>query len=110
LDDGIAHTFASTAVRGNSIRAATGQRGRRPPNPPAFCPDAGFNLAEAYDKVREYKQQNPGVTKEDLIKKVADNRATIRQRLVGFLSPEQLTKWDAEATKAKEFLGQKLAA
>ena len=69
----------------------------------------GF-LSEAYDKVHEYKQQNPAVTKEDLIKKVADNRATIRQRLVSFLTPEQLTKWDAEATKAKEFLGQKLAA
>jgi periplasmic protein CpxP/Spy len=69
----------------------------------------GF-LSEAYDKVQEYKQQNPSVTKEDLIKKVADNRATIRQRLVSFLTPEQLTKWDAEATKAKEFLGQKLAA
>ena len=48
--------------------------------------------------------------KEDLIKKVAENRAPIRQRLVDFLTPEQLTKWDAEATKAKEFLGQKLAA
>jgi hypothetical protein len=44
------------------------------------------------------------------LRKVADNRATIRQRLVGFLTPEQLTKWDAEAAKAKEFLGQKLAA
>ena len=69
----------------------------------------GF-LSEAYDKVQEYKQQNPGVTKEDLIKKVADNRATIRQRLVSFLTPEQLTKWDAEATKAKEFLFHKFAA
>ena len=69
----------------------------------------GF-LSEASEKLQEYKQQNPGVTKEDLIKKVADNRANIRQRLVSFLTPEQLTKWDAEATKAKEFLGQKLAA
>jgi Spy/CpxP family protein refolding chaperone len=69
----------------------------------------GF-MSEAYEKVQEYKQQNPGVSKEDLIKKVADNRATIRQRMVSFLTPEQLTKWDAEATKAKEFLGQKLAA
>ena len=67
-------------------------------------------LSEASEKLQEYKQQNPGVTKEDLIKKVADNRANIRQRLVSFLTPEQLTKWDAEATKAKEFLGQKLAA
>jgi periplasmic protein CpxP/Spy len=69
----------------------------------------GF-LSEASEKLQEYRQQNPGVTKEDLIKKVADNRTTIRQRLVSFLTPEQLTKWDAEATKAKEFLGQKLAA
>jgi hypothetical protein len=45
-----------------------------------------------------------------LIKKVADNRAAIRQHLVSFLRPEQLTKWNAGATKAKEFLGQKLAA
>jgi hypothetical protein len=56
----------------------------------------GF-LSEAYDKVQEYEQQNPGDTKEDLIKKVADNRAMIRPRLVSFLTAEQLTKWDAEA-------------
>jgi protein CpxP len=67
-------------------------------------------MSEAYEKVQEYKQQNPNATKEDLFKKLADNRASIRQRLVGFLSPEQLTKWDAELGKAKEFLGQKLAA
>jgi Spy/CpxP family protein refolding chaperone len=68
----------------------------------------GF-LTEASEKLQEYKQQNPGATKEDLIKKVAGNRTTIRQRPLSFLTPEQLTKWDAEATKAKEFLGQKLA-
>jgi hypothetical protein len=31
-------------------------------------------------------------------------------RLVNFLSPEQLTKWDAAVKNAKEFLGEKLAA
>jgi hypothetical protein len=67
-------------------------------------------LSEASEKLHEYKQQNPNASREDLIRKVADNRATIRQRLVSFLTPEQLTKWDAEAAKAKEFLGQKLAA
>ena len=67
-------------------------------------------LSEAYEKVHEYKQQNPNATREDLMKKVADNRASIRQRLVNFLTPEQLTKWDTEVTKAKEFLGQKIAA
>jgi hypothetical protein len=36
----------------------------------------GF-LSEASEKLQEYKQQNPGVTKEDWIKNVAGNRATI---------------------------------
>jgi predicted HTH transcriptional regulator len=69
----------------------------------------GF-LSEASEKLQEYKQQNPNVSREDLIRKVADNRATIRQRLINFLTPEQLNKWDAATAKAKEFLGQKLAA
>jgi hypothetical protein len=38
------------------------------------------------------------------------NRDAIRQRVVAFLSPEQLKKWDAEKEKAKDFLGQKIAA
>lgn len=69
----------------------------------------GF-MAEASEKVQEYKQQNPNASREDLLKKVAENRAAIRQRLVNFLTPDQLSKWDAEISKAKEFLGQKLAA
>jgi periplasmic protein CpxP/Spy len=69
----------------------------------------GF-MTEASEKLQEYKQQNPNASKEDLLKKIADNRAVIRQRLTNFLTPEQLTKWDAEVSKAKEFLGQKLAA
>jgi Spy/CpxP family protein refolding chaperone len=67
-------------------------------------------LTEASEKLHEYKEQNPNASKEDLIKKVADNRAAIRQRLVNFLTPEQLTKWDAGVAKAKDFLGQKIAA
>jgi periplasmic protein CpxP/Spy len=68
------------------------------------------SMTEASEKLHEFKEQNPNVSKDDLIKKVADNRAAIRQRLVNFLTPEQLTKWDAEVAKAKEFLGQKIAA
>lgn len=67
-------------------------------------------MTEASEKLQEYKQQNPNASKEDLIKKIAENRTSIRQRLVSFLTPDQLTKWDSEMTKAKEFLGQKLAA
>lgn len=67
-------------------------------------------MSEAQEKVHEYKQQNPNATQADMIKKVSDNRESIRQRVVNFLTPEQLSKWDAEVSKAKEFLGQKLAA
>jgi periplasmic protein CpxP/Spy len=69
----------------------------------------GF-MTEASEKVQEYKQQNPNASREDLLKKVAENRTAIRQRLVNFLTPDQLSNWDAEISKAKEFLGQKLAA
>ena len=67
-------------------------------------------MTEASEKVEAYKQQNPNASREDLVKKVAENRAALRERLVNFLTPEQLTKWDAEMAKAKVFLGQKLAA
>jgi protein CpxP len=69
----------------------------------------GF-LSEAHEKVGEYRKQNPNATKEDLVRKVAENRSEIRERLTKFLTPEQLTKWDAEVAKAKEFLGQARAA
>ena len=67
-------------------------------------------MTEAHEKLQEFKQQNPNATQADLIKKVADNREAIRQRVVQFLTPDQLAKWDAEVAKAKDFLGQKLAA
>lgn len=69
----------------------------------------GF-MTDASEKLQEYKQQNPNATREDLMKKIADNRAAIRQRITNFLTPDQLTKWDAEVAKAKQFLGQKMAA
>lgn len=67
-------------------------------------------LTEAREKIAEYVQQNPNTTKADVISKVVANRDAIRQRVVSFLSPEQLKKWDAERAKAKDFLGQKIAA
>jgi len=67
-------------------------------------------MTEASEKVHEYKAQNPNASPQDMIKKIINNRTTLRQRLVNFLTPEQLAKWDAEVGKAKEFLGQRLAA
>jgi len=43
---------------------------------------------------------------EDLIKKIAANRTALRDRLVNFLTLEQLTRQDAALANAKEFLGQ----
>ncbi len=67
-------------------------------------------LAESYGKIQEYKTQNPNASKEDIIKKVAAHRSQLRERLVNFLTPEQLKRWDAAVGKAKEFLGQRIAA
>ena len=67
-------------------------------------------MSEASEKLQDYKQKNPSASREDLVRIVAENRTAIRQRLVNFLTPEQLTKWDSEMAKAKEFLGQKPAA
>jgi len=65
-------------------------------------------LTEARERVGEYLRNNPNTTKADIIAKVKANRDEIRQRVVNFLTPEQLSKWDSEVAKAKEFLGQKL--
>ena len=69
----------------------------------------GF-LTEARAKVAEYRQTNPTATRADIIKQVAANRDQLRARLVNFLGPEQLKKWDAEVSKAKQFLGEQMAA
>jgi periplasmic protein CpxP/Spy len=57
------------------------------------------NLMDAREKLAEYLKKNPGTTRADI---------ELRQRVEAFLSADQLTKWDAEVAKAKEFLGQRL--
>ena len=67
-------------------------------------------LAEARAKVAEYHEANPTATRAEIVKQVAANRDQLHQRLVNFLNPEQLKKWDAEVSKAKEFLGEQMGA
>lgn len=67
-------------------------------------------LTEARSRVGDYLKDHPDVTKADIAKQIASHRDQIRQRVVSFLTPDQLKKWDTEVAKAKEFLGQKLAA
>ena len=62
-------------------------------------------LENAREKLDEVRKTNPDITKADVIAKLKGARAPLRERVVEFLTPEQLTKWDAEVAKAKAFLG-----
>jgi len=62
-------------------------------------------LESARERIEQIRQQSPDVTKEAVIAKVKEARPQVRQRVEAFLTPEQLTKWDAEVAKAKSFLG-----
>ena len=63
---------------------------------------------DARGKLGDYMKDHPGVTKADIIKEVSGQRDQIRQRVVNFLNPDQLKKWDGEIAKAKDFLGQQM--
>ena len=69
----------------------------------------GF-MEQAREKVQAYRTANPNASKADIIKAIGQNRDQIREQVVKFLTPDQLTKWDSAVKNAKEFLGEKLAA
>jgi hypothetical protein len=62
-------------------------------------------LEGAREKIEDFRQSHPDISKIDLLAKLKDARAPLRAMLTGFLTPDQLTKWDAEVIKAKSFLG-----
>ena len=62
-------------------------------------------LENARERIDEIRQSNPDLTRADVIAKLKAVRGTARERLVQFLTPEQLSKWDAEMARAKRFLG-----
>jgi periplasmic protein CpxP/Spy len=64
---------------------------------------------DARGKLGDYMKDHPGTTKADIVKEVSNHRDQIRQRVVNFLNPDQLKKWDTEIAKAKDFLGQHMA-
>ena len=66
-------------------------------------------LAFGAGRLHEYKKSHPNVSRQDIIQAVSSHRTELRQGLERFLTPEQLKKWDAEVSKAKEFLGQPTA-
>ena len=63
----------------------------------------------ARGKLGDYMHDHPNVTKADIGKELLARREEIRGRVVSFLNPDQLKKWDTEIAKAKEFLGQHMA-
>lgn len=67
-------------------------------------------LSEKYEKLQEYRKQNPNLSKEDIAQYIAKNRAAGREKIEKFLTPDQLAKWDAEVSKAKDFLSQRAAS
>jgi Spy/CpxP family protein refolding chaperone len=67
-------------------------------------------MEQAREKVQEYRRANPNASSADILKAVASHRDQIRQQVVNFLTPEQLTKWDSAVKNAKEFLGEKIGS
>lgn len=67
-------------------------------------------LTDKYEKLQEYRKQNPNLSKEDIAQYIAKNRAAGREKIEKFLTPDQLAKWDAEVSKAKDFLSQRAAS
>jgi periplasmic protein CpxP/Spy len=66
-------------------------------------------LTEKHAKLQEFKQQNPNISRNEIVQKVAAIRTSLREQAVKFLTPQQLEKWDAEVAKAREFLGHNLS-
>ena len=62
-------------------------------------------LENARERVEDFRQSHPDMSKIEVMAKLKDARGAIRERVTSFLTPEQLTKWDAEIVKAKSFLG-----
>ena len=62
-------------------------------------------LENAREKIDEIRKAHPDLTQADVIAKLRSERDAVRQRVVQFLKPDQLAKWDAEISKVKNFLG-----
>jgi predicted nucleic acid-binding Zn-ribbon protein len=62
-------------------------------------------LENAREKLDEIRKNHPDITKADVIEKLKSVRGIARERVVKFLTPDQLAKWDGEIAKAKTFLG-----
>lgn len=62
-------------------------------------------LENARERVEDFREHHPDMSKIEIMAKLKEARAPLRERVTAFLTPEQLGKWDAEIAKAKSFLG-----
>lgn len=62
-------------------------------------------LEKAREKMDDIREKHPDITRADVIAKLGEVRTSLREHVVKFLTPEQLTKWDAGVAKARTFLG-----
>ena len=67
-------------------------------------------LAAKHVELEKYREQHPNLSRGELVQKIGAIRGSLREQVVKFLTPDQLQKWDAEVSKAKEFLDHKLQA
>jgi periplasmic protein CpxP/Spy len=68
------------------------------------------HLGDKYARLQEFMKQNANISITELVQKIVSIRGSLREQVVKFLTPQQLAKWDAEVARAKEFLGQNMAA
>ena len=68
------------------------------------------HLADKYARLRELLKRNANISRTELVQKIVSIRGSLREQVVKFLTPQQLAKWDAEEARAKELLGQNIAA
>ena len=66
------------------------------------------HLADKYTRLQELRNAN--ISRTELVQKIVSIRGSLREQVVKFLTPQQLAKWDAEEARAKELLGQNIAA
>jgi len=64
----------------------------------------GF-LEQAKEKVQAYRVANPNASKADMVKAVAQHRDQIREQVVKFLTPDQLSRWDSALSTPQQGTG-----
>jgi hypothetical protein len=63
-------------------------------------------LENARKKIDEFRKANPNMKQDEVIAKLRSVRDGARERLVQFLTPDQLAKWDAENERFRAHLGE----